>query len=218
MNSFVSSMRAAVRTQPPRAFSQALASLRLYSTAPTDAAVASSSSSSSPPSSSSSDSPSPAKTGLDKLMADIKASKPTPRTKGKPQTVHAAFANKGPAHAAAYNSFLSPAAAYNSPFSPAVAPATPDDLWRRQSHVAYSSPVTTTSSRSFVVQNRNVAQAYRLLNRVLQENNVRRELKRQERFESPSNKRVRLNSERHRRRFKVAVGKAVSLAMRMKDL
>jgi ribosomal protein S21 len=56
------------------------------------------------------------------------------------------------------------------------------------------------------------------LNRVLNENQVRRELKRQERFESPSNKRVRLGSERHRRRFKVAVGKAVSLAMRMKDL
>lgn len=64
----------------------------------------------------------------------------------------------------------------------------------------------------------NVARAYRTLNRVLNDNNVRRELKRQERFETPSNKRVRLNSERHRRRFKVAVGKSVSLALRTKDL
>jgi len=63
-----------------------------------------------------------------------------------------------------------------------------------------------------------LARAYRNLNRVLNENQVRRELKRQERFEGPSDKRVRLNSERHRRRFKVAVGKAVSLAMRQKNL
>lgn len=46
------------------------------------------------------------------------------------------------------------------------------------------------------------------------ENNIRRELKQKDRFESGSDKRVRLDSERHRRRFKVAVGKAVSLAMR----
>lgn len=78
--------------------------------------------------------------------------------------------------------------------------------------------MTTTTARSFEVKNNDVAKAYRLLNRVLMENNVRKELRRQERFESGSDKRVRLNSERHRRRFKVAVGKAVSLAMRMKDM
>ncbi|GAA5828699.1 hypothetical protein JCM3766R1_003793 [Sporobolomyces carnicolor] len=97
-------------------------------------------------------------------------------------------------------------------------PSTPEEIWSHSAPVAYSPSVTTTSARSFAVQSGNVARAYRNLNRVLNENNVRRELKRQERFESPSNKRVRLNSERHRRRFKVAVGKAVSLAMRMKDL
>ncbi|GAA5957151.1 hypothetical protein JCM3765_005421 [Sporobolomyces pararoseus] len=97
-------------------------------------------------------------------------------------------------------------------------PETPEEIWRYSAPVPYSPSVTTTSARSFAVQSGNVARAYRNLNRVLNENQVRRELKRQERFESPSNKRVRLNSERHRRRFKVAVGKAVSLAMRMKDL
>ena len=97
-------------------------------------------------------------------------------------------------------------------------PETPQEIWSYSAPVPYSPSVTTTSARSFAVQSGNVARAYRNLNRVLNENQVRRELKRQERFESPSNKRVRLNSERHRRRFKVAVGKAVSLAMRMKDL
>jgi ribosomal protein S21 len=51
----------------------------------------------------------------------------------------------------------------------------------------------------------------------LTENNIRREVKRADRFEGRSDKRVRLSSERHRKRFKVAVGKAVGLAMRMKD-
>ncbi|GAA6007026.1 hypothetical protein JCM11491_001482 [Sporobolomyces phaffii] len=102
--------------------------------------------------------------------------------------------------------------------SPFARPTTPDEIWTHQAPVAYSPSVTTTSARSFAVQQGNVARAFRNLNRVLNENQVRRELRRQERFESPSNKRVRLNSERHRRRFKVAVGKAVSLAMRMKDL
>jgi len=94
----------------------------------------------------------------------------------------------------------------------------PEKLWSHAAPVAYSPSVTTTSARSFAVQGGNLARAYRNLNRVLNENQVRRELKRQERFEGPSDKRVRLNSERHRRRFKVAVGKAVSLAMRQKNL
>ncbi|GAA5914447.1 mitochondrial 37S ribosomal protein bS21m MRP21 [Sporobolomyces salmoneus] len=102
--------------------------------------------------------------------------------------------------------------------SNSFSPSTPEEIWSHSAPIPYSPSVTTTSARSFAVQSGNVARAYRNLNRVLNENQVRRELKRQERFESPSNKRVRLNSERHRRRFKVAVGKAVSLAMRMKDL
>lgn len=68
------------------------------------------------------------------------------------------------------------------------------------------------------MQGGDVGSAYKRLNKVLMENNVRRELKRGEYFEKGSDKRVRLNSERHRRRFKDAVGKAVSLSRRMKDL
>lgn len=94
----------------------------------------------------------------------------------------------------------------------------PDDRWKQLAPVTFSEPLTTTTSRSFPVQNFNLGLAYRKLNKTLMENNIRRELKRQERFESGSDKRVRLDSERHRRRFKVAVGKSVSLSMRMKSL
>ncbi|KAK4051887.1 hypothetical protein OIV83_002592 [Microbotryomycetes sp. JL201] len=95
--------------------------------------------------------------------------------------------------------------------------STPESIWRLGQFVNYTDPVTTTSARSFDCTPSTLAQNYRLLTRTLNENNVRRELRKQERFESKSDKRVRLNSERHRRRFKVAVGKAVSLAMRNKD-
>ena len=77
--------------------------------------------------------------------------------------------------------------------------------------------LTLTTSRSIEVKGNDIATAYRRLSKILNENNIRRELKRQDRFESGSDMRVRLNSERHRRRYKVAVGKAVSLAMRMKE-
>lgn len=97
---------------------------------------------------------------------------------------------------------------------------TEDDIWLRCSNAinaAGAYPLTTTASRSLGVGNANVAVAFRRLNRILTENNVRREVKRGERFEGRSDKRVRLNSERHRKRYKVAVGKAVGQAIRMKD-
>lgn len=99
-----------------------------------------------------------------------------------------------------------------------LAPETPDTRWSRNQPAPYPQPLSTTSSRSFQVVNGNVGMAYRRLNKTLMENNIRKELKRQERFESGSDKRVRLDSERHRKRFAVAVGKAVSLSRRMKDL
>ncbi|BGP14327.1 hypothetical protein JCM10213_004455 [Rhodosporidiobolus nylandii] len=211
MNSLVNSLRVAVRARPAPVHSIC----RAFSTPSTSTATASESS----PSSASPSSSSPA-AELDSLLSTIQTAKaPSPRPNPRnAASVAEAYAHKGPAHAAMASIYSSPSAPRS--FSPGstVRAATPDELWRRQMSVQYSLPVTTTSSRSFAVQNRNVAQAYRNLNRVMQENNIRRELKRQERFESPSNKRVRLNSERHRRRFKVAVGKAVALAMRMKDL
>ncbi|GAA5839901.1 hypothetical protein JCM11251_001243 [Rhodosporidiobolus azoricus] len=228
MNSIVSSFKSAVRVQPARAYSPALTTYRAYSTNPSS--IGSTPSSSDSPSSSSapsSSAPSSASTdgqaALDAVIRNVRASKfPTRPT----QDTVAAWAQKGPAHRAAF-SHLQPslsqiAASSRAPLFPGQnsLATTPDERWRRLTDrdVQYNEAVTTTSARSVPVTQRNVAQAYYRLNRILQENNVRRELKRQERFESPSNKRVRLNSERHRRRFKVAVGKAVALAMRMKDL
>ncbi|KAM0788343.1 hypothetical protein ACM66B_001484 [Microbotryomycetes sp. NB124-2] len=98
-----------------------------------------------------------------------------------------------------------------------TAASTPESIWSNGSFENNGDPVTTTSARSFDCTASTLAQRYRQLTRTLNENNVRKELRSQERFESKSDKRVRLNSERHRRRFKVAVGKAVALAMRSKD-
>ncbi|GAA5825552.1 hypothetical protein JCM3770_000124 [Rhodotorula araucariae] len=200
MNSLVASLRSSCRLGPaPRT---ALAAARPYSTAPAPEPSTSSSSSSPPP-----------RSGVDQLkrvIAGVQASK-APRAPSPADL----FAGRGSAHDAASRFLFNSS---QSPRSLTARPATPEQTWQHTPPVPYSLPVTTTSARSFAVRDGNVARAYRTLNRVLQENNVRRELKRQERFESPSNKRVRLNSERHRRRFKVAVGKAVSLALRTKDL
>ena len=93
-----------------------------------------------------------------------------------------------------------------------------DDRWRTLRRVGNNIiSLTLTTSRSIEVKGSDIATSYKRLSKILNENNIRRELKRQERFESGSDMRVRLNSERHRRRYKVAVGKAVSLAMRMKE-
>ncbi|GAA6034836.1 hypothetical protein JCM8097_009325 [Rhodosporidiobolus ruineniae] len=215
MNSLVASFRAAVRAPTARTPS-VYAAFRSYS-APSAPAAAADSPAPPPPSDIlSSSTAADVRAGLDSVIKEIQASKPTPRAKPNPLS---AYAHKGPAHRS-LESFLNTSTPTYRTGLPAssVRPSTPEELWRRQVPVSYSLPVTTTSARSFAVVNRDVARAYRNLNRVMQENNVRRELKRQERFESPSNKRVRLTSERHRRRFKVAVGKAVALAMRMKDL
>lgn len=98
----------------------------------------------------------------------------------------------------------------------ALVPASLDEQWGNRLPSTFAEPLTTTTSRSISVMNGDVGLAFRRLNRVLVENNIKRELKQQDRFESGSDKRVRLNSSRHRRRYKDAVGKAVSLAMRMK--
>ncbi|GAA5901220.1 hypothetical protein JCM8208_002310 [Rhodotorula glutinis] len=212
MNSLVSSLRAALRPTATRA----ILSRAPYSTQPSPSAD------SGPVASTSSSSASKAGiNALDSVIAGIKNSKKkaaSSSTKAPPPRPSAAdhFAShRGSAHAAATGFLFG---STSSAKSQATRPATPEELWRHTPAVPYSLPVTTTSARSFAVRDGNVARAYRTLNRVLNDNNVRRELKRQERFETPSNKRVRLNSERHRRRFKVAVGKSVSLALRTKDL
>jgi ribosomal protein S21 len=94
-------------------------------------------------------------------------------------------------------------------------PVSNQQLWSTSTPMSTMPAHTTTSSRSFAVTNSDVGLAFRRLNRVLQENNIKKELRRQEYFESPSDKRVRLDSERHRKRFAVAVGRAVSLSRRI---
>ena len=123
------------------------------------------------------------------------------------------------------NSFVegvrSPPSATKKSQAPLREPTEAEILDRRWSNLVpvqnNAISLTLTTSRSIEVKGSDIAMAYRRLTKILNENNIRRELKRQERFESGSDMRVRLNSERHRRRYKVAVGKAVSLAMRMKE-
>ncbi|GAA5879748.1 hypothetical protein JCM3774_000174 [Rhodotorula dairenensis] len=216
MNSLVSSFRSVLRFQPARAYAPCC---RAYSTpvmSDPAAADAAASPSPSPPDSAASEpsSASSAAAGLDQVIRSISASK------GKGRQPYGGAAQRGnPGRGAPrpseFSSLYSTPSARSAAF--AAGPSTPEQIWAFTPPVNYTPPVSLTSARSFAVRDGNVARAYRNLNRTLRENNVRLELRRQERFESPSNKRVRLNSERHRRRFKVAVGKAVALAMRMKD-
>ncbi|GAA5998786.1 mitochondrial 37S ribosomal protein bS21m MRP21 [Rhodotorula paludigena] len=230
MNSLVSSFRSQLRLgacSTPRALVAAHA--RPYSTPPAPASAEPSSSAT--PSASTSSSPStsspsaPPAGPLDDVIKSIRSraqssprgGKPSGAPKSTTPSALDAFAGRGAAHDALARTYFG-ATTSSARSAQRVAAASPEDTWRFAPPVPYSQPASTTSARSFAVRDGNVARAYRTLNRVLFENNVRRELRRQERFESPSNRRVRLNSERHRRRFKVAVGKAVSLAMRMKDM
>ena len=61
-----------------------------------------------------------------------------------------------------------------------------------------------------------IGTAWKKLHVVMAESNVKKELKRGERYEKPTLMRQRLASERHRRRFKVEVGRQISELMRLK--
>lgn len=216
MNS-LATFRAALRTTS-RTYSIAPTPFRPYSTTPSPTPEsseqsASSSTSAAATTSSSSSSPAPPQAksaAIDAVLQSIEASGLTPGA-----LPHATGPLGAAGHSGWRGHFTSSSSARSAPAS---APPTPENNWRLAPVVNYSLPITTTTARSFPVRNMDVGRAYRLLNRTLQENNIRKELRRQERFEGPSDKRVRLDSERHRRRFKVAVGKAVSQAMRLKDL
>lgn len=84
--------------------------------------------------------------------------------------------------------------------------------WRNRSRGAlpeYGAPVlppTPYSGRSIDVVFSNVSAAYRSLNARLSRNRIKRELKLGEYYEKPSDKRRRLEMERHRRRFQELVG------------
>ncbi|WFD16185.1 hypothetical protein MARU1_002221 [Malassezia arunalokei] len=75
-------------------------------------------------------------------------------------------------------------------------------------------PSTPTTGRSVAMStslNHTSAVLYRQLSRILSRNNVRRELKLNERYEKPNQMRRRKRSERHRRRFADMVRKKVQL-------
>ncbi|KAJ2784280.1 hypothetical protein GGI15_002297 [Coemansia interrupta] len=71
--------------------------------------------------------------------------------------------------------------------------------------------------RSVPVASGGTTKAYARLNRILAENNVRRELSLRKRYEKPKYKRQRLRRESHARRFKDEVRKKVQLIMKMKN-
>jgi len=82
-------------------------------------------------------------------------------------------------------------------------------------------PSTPTTGRSVAMStslNHTSAVLYRQLSRILSRNNVRRELKLNERYEKPNQMRRRKRSERHRRRFADMVRKKVQLVRIMPHL
>ncbi|WFD32550.1 hypothetical protein MSPP1_003598 [Malassezia sp. CBS 17886] len=96
-----------------------------------------------------------------------------------------------------------------------------EEEFRVRPTLGMQSPAKPTSGRSVSIANsnaqgNNATVLYRTLMRLLRRNNVRRELKLQERYEKPNQMRRRKRSERHRRRFADMVRKKVQLIMALK--
>lgn len=87
--------------------------------------------------------------------------------------------------------------------------------FRARPTIGPAKPATTTTGRSVSAANsygnNSAAMLYRNLMGTLRRNNVRRELRLEERYEKPNQKRRRLRSERHRRRFADMIRKKVQL-------
>ncbi|CCG84155.1 protein of unknown function [Taphrina deformans PYCC 5710] len=77
--------------------------------------------------------------------------------------------------------------------------------------VAASGPFSTYAGRTKEVKNGDISAAFRALNSTLRNNSVARDYRTQKFYEKPSNKRVRLNRERHRKRFLSGVKRLVNL-------
>lgn len=90
-----------------------------------------------------------------------------------------------------------------------------EDEFRSRPTIGPAAPATPTTGRSVSASNsfgnNSVSMLYRNLMGTLRRNNVRRELKLQERYEKPNQKRRRIRSERHRRRFADMVRRKVQL-------
>jgi ribosomal protein S21 len=87
-----------------------------------------------------------------------------------------------------------------------------EDAWRYRYLGGPARPRKPRDGRVFEVRsNVDVGSAYSRLMSLLAKNNVRRELRLEENYEKPNQKRRRLKSERHRRRFAAAVREKVQL-------
>jgi len=93
-------------------------------------------------------------------------------------------------------------------------PSSAAALWKGRSEGFFRRahpPANTYAGRSVEVKNGDVATAYNKLQGILVRNNVRKELRLTERHEKKSDKRRRLESERHRKRFADFIRKKVQL-------
>lgn len=142
-----------------------------YSTTPTDAPAPAASTSADLPSSATSASAPTKSSRVDALLSKQRHSPATPR--GSSST---------PFTASWRNAFNDSSPSARSELD--RAPKTAQSVWQTRAPESYSQYKTTTTERSFPVSNQNpLAAAYRRLNKVLMENNVRKEVRRGERFE-----------------------------------
>ncbi|WFD00285.1 hypothetical protein MYAM1_003033 [Malassezia yamatoensis] len=95
-----------------------------------------------------------------------------------------------------------------------------EEEFRERKTIGPPAPATPTSGRTVSATNSygntSATMLYRNLMSTLRRNSVRRELRLGERYEKPNQKRRRLRSERHRRRFADMIRKKVQLIMALK--
>ncbi|CAD6587881.1 MAG: hypothetical protein CYPHOPRED_004162 [Cyphobasidiales sp. Tagirdzhanova-0007] len=143
--------------------------------------------------------------------ADVRAAKQT----------YPAFAQQSGRGGSGYDDMMAKAARPPPPAKPMSLEKLNQDYEQNSNKgfTEYLRPCTTTSSRSLSVYMMDdfSKQYKRLMSGVIAVNNVRQELRLQERYEKPKYKRQRLQSARHRRRFAREVGRRVAVVMRAKS-
>jgi small subunit ribosomal protein MRP21 len=87
-----------------------------------------------------------------------------------------------------------------------------EELWKNREIRGPPKPGKPRDGRTVDIdQNTDFQRTFQILNSILGRNNIRHELRMGERYEKPNQKRRRLRSERHRRRFADAVKQKVEL-------
>ncbi|KAJ1970791.1 hypothetical protein H4R35_005654 [Dimargaris xerosporica] len=108
--------------------------------------------------------------------------------------------------------FSSSQATFRSPLAQNFPPSTERNLG------PYKIGENHSSGRSLGVSSSSPVVAYYRLNRILNENDVRREFKLRRRYEKPTQKRIRLKVERSNRRFNALVREKLNLVEKMRRL